>query len=362
MSQEKERKDIKKIISVSAVTLVLILLLFYMQGSFVSKTPPGTSSLVAETGQPAGNTAVVTEKLVGDMLAWPGTVKSRTVAGIAPRLTARIIEIRVNAGDTVKKGDVIARLDERDLKAQEKAALAALAGANAQAVRATADEKRIGGLYEKEAATREHFDAVVAQAKEARARVNQAGGVVNEIKTRLADTVLLAPFDGTVVKRLKQPGDMGLPGVPVVTMQVPHGLRLEVEVPAACAGAFGIGMAVTVRIDTLNQTFSAPIDEIIPEIDAQTHSQLIKIALPAIEGLKPGFFGWLEQACDQHIALLIPVKAVKHLGQLEVVRVLSNGQQSIRHVRTGKTFGDQIEIVSGLRAGEVVVIDPWQAR
>ncbi|MDR4517740.1 MAG: efflux RND transporter periplasmic adaptor subunit [Nitrosomonas sp.] len=362
MSQEKGQKDIKKIISVAAVTLVLILLLFYMQGSFVSKTPPGTSALAAETSEPASNTAVVTEKLVGDMLAWPGTVKSRTVAGIAPRLTARIIEIRVNAGDTVKQGDVIARLDERDLKAQEKAALAALAGANAQAVRATADKQRISGLYEKEAATREHFDAVVAQAREARARVNQAGGVVNEIKTRLADTVLLAPFDGTVVKRLKQPGDMGLPGVPVVTMQVPHGLRLEVEVPAACAGVFGVGMAVTVRIDTLNQTFSAPIDEIVPEIDAQTHSQLIKIALPAIEGLKPGFFGWLEQACDQHTALLIPVKAVKHLGQLEVVRVLADEQQSMRHVRTGKTFGDQIEIVSGLRAGELVMIDPWQAQ
>jgi multidrug efflux pump subunit AcrA (membrane-fusion protein) len=121
-------------------------------------------------------------------------------------------------------------------------------------------------------------------------------------------------------------------------------------------------MAVTVRIDTLNQTFSALIDEIIPEIDAQTHSQLVKIALPAIEGLKPGYFGWLKQACSQHTALLIPVQAVKHLGQLEVVRVLSDGQQAMRHVRTGKMFGDQIEIISGLRAGEIVMIDSWQAR
>lgn len=355
MSLTSGQKDSKKSVTVVAVTLVLFLLLIYMQGGFVSKVHPGTSPLADETNPPVSHTAVVAEKPVGNMLAWPGTVKSRTVADIAPRLTARILKINVNAGDAVKKGDVIARLDERDLKAREKAALAALAGANAHAIRTSADKQRISGLYDKEAATRESYDAAVALAKEARARVDQAVGTLNEIRTRLADTHLLAPFDGTVVKRLKQPGDMALPGVPVVTMQIPHGLRLEVEVPAACAGEFSINEAVTVRIDTLNQTFNASIDEIIPEMDAQTHSQLIKIGLPAIEGLKPGHFGWLEQACGQHIALLIPVSAVQYLGQLEVVKVWSDGRQSMRHIRTGKTFGDQIEVISGLRAGEIVM-------
>lgn len=355
MSWASGQNTIKKYMSIVAVTLVLVLLLVYMQGGFVSKIGPGTNPLTGETSTQASHTAVVEQELVGNMLAWPGTVKSRTVAGIAPRLTALITEINVNAGDAVKKGDVIARLDERDLRAREKAALAALAGASAHAVRTSADEQRISSLFEKEAATRESYDAAVALAKEAHARADQAAGALNEIRTRLADTLLRAPFDGIVIKRLKQPGDMGLPGVPVVTLQIPHGLRLEVEVPAACAGEFSVGEAVTVRIDTLNQTFSAPVDEIIPEMDAQTHSQLIKVGLPAIEGLKPGHFGWLEQSCGQHVALLIPVSAVQYLGQLEVVRVLSDGRQSMRHIRTGKTIGDRIEVISGLRAGEIVM-------
>ncbi|SEM70752.1 efflux RND transporter periplasmic adaptor subunit [Nitrosomonas marina] len=355
MSWASGQNTIKKYASIVAVTLALVFLLVYMQGGFVSKVAPGTNSLTGETRTQASHTAVVAQELVGDMLAWPGTVKSRTVAGIAPRLTALITEIYVNAGDAVKKGDVIARLDERDLRAREKAALAALAGADAHAVRASADKQRISSLFEKEAATRESYDAAVAQAKEARARADQAAGTLHEIRTRLTDTLLRAPFDGIVVKRLKQPGDMGLPGVPVVTLQIPHGLRLEIEIPAACAGEFGVGEKVTVRIDTLNQTFSAPVDEIIPEMDAQTHSQLIKIGLPAIEGLKPGHFGWLEQACGQHVALLIPVSAVQYLGQLEIVRVLSDGRQSMRHIRTGKTIGDRIEVISGLRAGEIVM-------
>ena len=229
-------KSISKIISISVAVLALILLLLYMQGSFVSKVPPGLSPQSSESNPPESQTAIVEKRQVDDILTWPGTVKSRTVANIAPRMTARILEIKVNAGDKVKKGDVIARLDEREIRAQENAALAALAGANAQANRAKADEQRTRSLYSKEAATREKFDAVVAQAKEAQAGVSQASSAVNEIRTHLADTLLLAPFDGVVVKRLQQPGDMGLPGVPVVTMQTPQGLRLETDVPSTCAG------------------------------------------------------------------------------------------------------------------------------
>ena len=356
-----EHKNINKIVPISAAVLALILLLLYMQGSFVSKVQPGISPQAGKLDKPI-SMAAVEKKQVDDILAWPGTVRSRTVASIASKTTARIIEIKVNAGDKVKKGDVIARLDERDVKAQENAALAALAGAHAQASRAQADEQRTRSLYSKEAATREDFDAVVARAKETQAGVSQATGTVSEIRSHLADTLLVAPFDGTVVKRLKELGDMGLPGMPIVTLQTPQGLRLEADVPSTCAGRYSIGMNVNVRIDTLGQNTSAQIDEMSPEVDPQTRTQLIKIALPAMAGLQPGYFGWLEQACGQHEALLIPADAVQHIGQLEVVKVVSEGRQLMRHIRTGKTFGEQIEVISGLHAGESVITHPQQAQ
>ena len=153
MSQT-EHKNINKIVAISAAVLALVLLLLYMQGSFVSKVEPGLSPLANDSTIPESDTVVVEKKQVGNILTWPGTVRSRTVANIAPRMTARIIEIKVHAGDKVKKGDVIARLDERETRAQANAALAALAGANAQANRAKADEQRTRSLYSKEAATR----------------------------------------------------------------------------------------------------------------------------------------------------------------------------------------------------------------
>ncbi|MGZ8160870.1 MAG: efflux RND transporter periplasmic adaptor subunit [Methylobacter sp.] len=361
MSQIDLKKN-NKMIMLAVAILVLILLLLYMQGSFVSKVSPGLTEQKAGTGSSTRNTALVEKRTVDDILTWPGTVRSRTVVNISPKMTARIIDIKVNAGDKIKKGDIIAKLDERDIHAQENQALAAVAAANAQANRANADAQRTKTLYSKEAATRENLDAVVAQEKSAQAAVSQAMSAVNEIRTHLDDTVLRAPFEGIVVKRLKEPGDMGLPGVPVVTIQTPKGLRLEADVPTTCVGRFATGMDATVRIDTLRQTTTGQIDEIIPEVDSQTRTQLVKIALPSIEGLQPGYFGWLEQACDQHEALLIPVSAVQHIGQLEVVQVLADGKQTMRHIRTAKTFGDQIEVLSGLHEGETVITNLEQVR
>lgn len=353
-------KHSNKLMAIAAAVLALILLLLYMQGSFVSKIPPGLTPQANMITTP-NNTVQVEKKQVDDILSWPGTVRSRIVANVAPKITARIIEITVHASDTVKQGDIIARLDQRELKAQEQAALAALAGVTAQAVHAQADQQRTQSLYSKEAATRENLDAVVARVKEAQAGVSQASSTVSEIQSHLADAVLLAPFDGIIVKRLKEPGDMALPGVPVVSLQTPQGLRLETDVPATCAGRYRTGMEVTVRIDSLGQTVAAQIDEISPDVDPQTRTQLIKIALPAMAGLQPGYFGWLEQACAQHVALLIPVEAVQHIGQLEVVKVLSAGKPLMRHIRTAKTFGDQIEVISGLHAGETLLRQPQQA-
>ena len=361
MSQT-EHSNINKILSIAGAALALILLLLYMQGSFVSKVSPGLSPLNSEAKVPENQTAVVEKKQVDDILTWPGTVKSRTVANIAPKITARILDIKVHVSDKVKKGDLIARLDERDIKAEEQSALAALAGVTAQANRAKADEQRIEGLYHKEAATRENFDALVAKAKESQASVSQASSKVSEIRAHLSDTLLLAPFDGVVVKRHKEPGDMGLPGVPVVTLQTSQGLRLEADVPTSCAGHYHTGMAVKVRIDTLSKTVPAQIDEISPDVDPQTRTQLIKIALPAMDGLQPGYFGWLEQACDQHETLLIPKSAVQHIGQLEVVKILSEGRPLMRHIRTAKTFGDQIEVISGLQSGETIILNSEQAK
>lgn len=294
--------------------------------------------------------------LLNDSFSWPGTVKSRTEINISPRITARILDIKVSAGDQVYKGDVIAQLDPEAQRSQGRSAKAVLTAARANAKRAAADAKRIKSLYTKEAATKATYDNTIAQYQVAEAQVAAAASALKETRISLADTILKAPFDGIVIKRLKQPGDMGLAGAPIVAMHNSAALRLEAAVPTSCARHIKLGDQVPVKIETIEQQFSAEIDEIVPEVDPQTRTILIKAALPLEVALQPGLFGWLEQVCDQHQGLLVPAAAVRKIGQLEVVKVLINNQLHTRQVRIGKHYGNDVEIQSGLNAGEIVVV------
>jgi RND family efflux transporter MFP subunit len=171
----------------------------------------------------------------------------------------------------------------------------------------------------------------------------------------LGDTTLRAPFDGVVTERLVDPGDMAVPGKPVVVIHDPHSLRLEADVGERCAGDLVLGQEVSVRFETLQRDVAAHIEVIAPMADPQSRTFQIKAALPAQPELRPGIFGALRVTCGTHQALLIPATAVTRTGQLESVRVFTDGEARVRHIRTGKAYGDQVEVLSGLQAGEKVV-------
>jgi len=340
--------------AITALLLVILFALGILGGE--DKTEPGNTDS-PESSIPAGaQTLKVGTQTAENNLSWQGVVKSRLAAKIAPKLNARILEIAVNPGDKVKQGQVIARLDDRDLRAAYNAASAGQAAAQAQAAQAVAEEKRIIDLYNKQAATRQNYEAVLAQAQSARAMANQAASSAQQSKVMLGENVLYAPFDGVVGERLQEPGDMGLPNQAIVTLHKPDDLRLEASIASHCAAAIKLGMEVKVRFDTPQQTLAATVDEIAPEIDPQTRTLAVKVKLPNMPGLQHGQFGWLELACaSAQQAVMIPSAAILHYGQLQAVKVLDGQRLLTRHIRAGKQYGDQVEILSGLRAGETIL-------
>lgn len=339
-----------------ASTAGLIFLLMWMQGAFEHKVSPGLSAAVAGERAPPGQTARVMRQEADEVFAWPGTVSAKTVAQVAPKLPGRILDIAVNSGDRVKRGQVLARLDDSEIQARLGQARAALAGAEAEAGRARADAGRLQNLFHKEAATRQDLDAAVASARSGEARVSEARDVLREAESRLAETVLKAPFDGVVVKREQEPGDMGLPGKAVLSLQQSRQLRIESAIPANCANLVNLGDELRARTGTPEKEFGAVVEEIQPAADPRTRTVLVKARLPDDSGVAPGSFGWLYQSCGRNEMLLLPESAVSRIGQLESVRLVVDGATRLRHVRTGKRHDGQVEILSGLREGDTVLL------
>ncbi|OAI19848.1 efflux transporter periplasmic adaptor subunit [Methylomonas koyamae] len=359
MSQHRFLSDKPKwllpLAAIGGLLLVILLALGLLGGE--SKTEPGTTSIVARTVPANAATVRIARQAEAGSSVWQGTLRSRLAVKIAPKLNARIVEMPVHPGDRLKKGQLIAKLDDRDLQAAYNAANAAYVAAQAQAAQAGADEKRIVDLYQKQAATRQNYDAVIAQAKAARAMANQAASAAQQSKVMLGENVLYAPFDGVVGERFQEPGDMAVPNRPVISFHQPDDLRLEAAIASQCAVQLELGATVSVRIDALRQTLAGTIDEISPEIDPQTLTQQVKVNLPKTPGLQHGQFAWLEARCQAPQAvLLVPASAIVQFGQLQAVRVVEGGQWQMRHIRSGKRYGDQLEVLSGLKDGETILL------
>jgi RND family efflux transporter MFP subunit len=348
---------LKKAVFALGGLLALVLLLLWVAGSIGGeKVAPGTVKPPAPA-VPAGRAVAVEKAEVEEFLEWPGTVRSRTEARPASKLLARVLEVKVRAGDPVKAGDTLAVLDDRDVRLRADQARSALASAEAQAAQAGADHARVKGLFEKQASTQRDLEAAEARAKSAAAQVAQARDAVKEAEVTLGEAVVKAPIDGIVAEKLVEPGDTAAPGRPLFTLHDPSSLRLEAQVPESCAAKASVGMAVRARIDALGSEVTATVEEIAPAADPQSRTFLIKAALPPAKDLRPGTFGRFLQPCGKKTALLIPAAAVSRSGQLEMVRVLEDGEARTRHVKTGKAHGDRVEVLSGLREGEKVLVE-----
>lgn len=354
-SPESSRKTLTHI---AITTLVMVVFLVWIEGGFTSKTAPGLSEARADDSRPAdGTTAPVKRENIEHMRSWPGSVSALTVTEIAPKLSGRILDITVRPGNPVKKDQVLVRVDNRDALARLGEAKAGLAAAEAEAVRARADSVRLENLHQKEAATRQALDTAQATAKAGEAGAARARDIVKASEVLLSETTLKAPFDSTIVERHQEPGDMALPGVPILTLQQTRQLRIESEVPSSCAGFLALGSALNARIGNPPRDIPVIVDEITPSADPRTRTVRIKARLPVSPDLTPGQYGALYQACGQDSVLLIPASAVTRIGQLESVRIIINGRPTLRHVKTGQRHGEAIIILSGLNEGDIVLIE-----
>jgi multidrug efflux pump subunit AcrA (membrane-fusion protein) len=159
---------------------------------------------------------------------------------------------------------------------------------------------------------------------------------------------------GSVVDRLADPGDMAIPGRPLMTIYDPSALRLEVSVAEHLRPKVRVGDLVKISIDPLGLSFDGEIAEIIPASDASSRSFMVRVPIPPGRGAHPGMYGRIWLPIDSTDIILIPPYAVRRVGQLEMVTVVHEGTAQTRAVRTGKLYPGGIEVLSGLTPGEFI--------
>ncbi|WP_347986842.1 efflux RND transporter periplasmic adaptor subunit [Methylomonas sp. AM2-LC] len=349
---------LKWIVSALAIGGLLVLVL-WVTGAF--KAHNAESENEESSGQAIpenAHTLKVSTQAISNTLKWEGEVRSKLAVDINPKINARIVEIRVQPGDKLKKGAIIARLDDRELQASLNAALTAQNIAQAEAAKARADEERVIDAYHKQTASKESYDAALAQAQTAQALVQKAASDALQARSIQGENVLYAPFDGVVSQRLQNVGDLASPTQAIVTFHNPEQLRLEVAIADHCVALVSKGMQVPVRIESILQTLTGTVDEISTEVNPETHTQPIKISLPITSGLQQGQIGSLELSCQAtQQALLIPISALLEFGQLQAVKIVDGDQTHIHHIRIGKRYGDQLEVLSGLHEGDEIMVD-----
>ncbi len=332
-----------------------------------------------------------------------GTVRSATVTALSSRVMGSVIALNAREGDRVRRGQLLIEIDSRDLAAQVQkaqaglleaqqsldeaerainAARSATAAADAARELASATFNRYRTLLERRSVSPQEFDEVqtrlrVAEAEADRAermlqtmeakkrqslaRIEQAKADITSAQVYAGYAKIISPIDGIVTSRQTDIGQMAAPGFPLLTVEDSSRYRLEASVEESLVDGVKLNQEVAVFIDALGAIeIAGRVAEIVPAADPASRSFTVKIDLPDGQksNLRSGLFGRARFATGRRKSLTVPRQAIIERGQLTGVYVIDDtGIARLRLIKTGKSAGDRVEILSGLVEGERIVID-----
>ncbi|BDG10341.1 efflux RND transporter periplasmic adaptor subunit [Anaeromyxobacter paludicola] len=277
-----------------------------------------------------------------------GSLAAERRATLSTRLAAQVRQVAVEEGQRVRKGQLLVRLDDADLRGQCRAAETALAAARAQ-------ESRMQRLEAERAATRSELELAASQRAQAEAAVTAA-------RASLGYTEIRAPFDGTVQARRVQAGDLVGPGQPLVELEAGG---LEVQVTLSEEEAAGLRIGTRLRFQADGKDGRALVTGLATGADPLSHRRSLRArVVEGAAGLASGAFARVElpaaggPAAAARAGLWVPRSAVVERGDLTGVFVLDRGRAELRWLAVGEAAGDRIPVRAGLAPGEQVIDAP----
>lgn len=351
----KQMKGIKLLNSFGR--LLSIFMIFTVVGVACSSAEDDTDQQ-EEPIAVAVETASLTQKSA--TYQYSGTVASEHTVNLSTKIMGRVTQLDVEEGDYVQKGDVLVRIKDDNLQAQKNQVEANLLEAEAGLNNAETNYNRFKALYEQESATKKELDDITTKYEMAKAKVKALEGKLREINDMLDYTVLEAPFNGYVVAKRINEGDMAGPGQPLISFEKKDNMKVEITVPETQIARFNMGDEVSVDIKAAGlRNIKGTVSNVNPSGNRASRQFMVEIKLPEMgddSGVKSGMFAQvgLKSAGDSVVA--VPQSAIIERGQLTGLFTLSSDSELIlRWVRLGDEYEGNVEVLSGLAPGEKFV-------
>lgn len=292
-----------------------------------------------------------------------GVVEAVRQTLLTAQVAGAVQEIAVQAGDSVRAGQVLLRLDARAAEHTASASAAQVRAAQAVEQEAERELARQRQLLEADYISQAAFDRAEARHKAARAEAAALRAAADASRTQSDFYVLRAPYDGVVSAIPVSLGDMAMPGRPLLTLYDPSALRVSVQVPQAVAAVAPAELSARLELAGLDTPVTPRRVQWLPSVDPTTHTVELRLELPAELRVLPGTFARARlNLTGESDRLYIPRTAVLRRAELTAVYVLDAQQRPrLRQVRLGPQQGAQVEVLSGLVAGERVALDPLAA-
>lgn len=293
-----------------------------------------------------------------------GVVEAARQSTVSAQISGRVKEILFDVGDTVKKGQVILRIDEREAAQAMAGSQAQLLQAQVAMQKAKSDYERARQLFAQKFISQAALDKAQADYKMALAQAAASEAGAEQSVLAHGYTAVVAPFSGVVGARLVEVGELVTVGKPLMSGFDPSQMRVIADVPQYKLADIGVHPQAMIELPTLNRRMQASSVEVLPAADMRTHSTQVRVYLPPYEaGVYPGMYVRVHFTVGKTNKLLIPASAVVRRSEVVAVYVVDDkGQASLRQVRVGEPVGqDEIEVLAGLNPGEKVALEPVKA-
>lgn len=302
---------------------------------------------------------------VGKVISASGKIEASNSANISTRMMGYVTSLKVSLGQKVSSGQLLATINSTDLQAKKAQVEAGISQATAAFNSAKRDYDRFVVLFAQKSASQKEMDDMTTHYEMAKAGLEAAKQMKNEVMAQFTYSNITAPFSGVVTGTFVKEGDMANPGMPIVSIEGQSKLQAVVMVPESEISNIKQGMAADVNLKSLNKEVAGKVTEVSASALQTGGQYIVKVDLGKEDaGVLSGMYVNVSfqtkdkgNVIEKEETLLIPQDAIVTEGQLKGVYVVGNDNTAIlRWLRLGKTAGDRVEVLSGLTAGEKYII------